>query len=401
MLKSHGKIASLDIGSFEIKLIISELDENGALSVVGVGTSKSCGVRKGVIINIDTVINSIKEASKNAIEMAGVSINSVNVTISGNHISGINSSGVVAIKNNLISKRDIEKVNETSKAIPLNSDKEILHSIEQDYTINGQAGVKNPIGMPGVRLELNSHIVTGSSSCIQNIIKAVRRAGLSVDSLTVSAIASSDCLLTSEEKEQGVCLLDIGAGTTDIAVYSESSLKFISVLPLAGNNITSDLAACLTIPVLTAENLKVTDGIAFRALASKDKVIQIDLSNQRSGEVVSADISEVIEGRVLEIFTLISQLLIENGLNSNISSIVLTGGSSKLYGIQECAENVFKLPTRSAEPRLNSGLFEIVNSAEFSSSIGILSYSLNSERVKKIASNSVLSKFKTIISDYF
>ena len=384
MAKKGENIVGLDIGTTKICAIVGEQTENG-IDIVGIGTSLSSGLRKGVVINIESTVESINKAIEEAERMAGIEISSVYCGIAGGHIKGFNSHGVVAVKDKEVQEGDLRRVIDAAKAVAIPLDREVIHIIPQEYIIDDQDGIKEPLGMSGVRLEAKVHIVTGAVSSAQNIIKCANRTGLNVSDIVLQQIASSEAVLNPDEKELGVALVDIGGGTTDIAIFSEGSIVYTAVLSLGGNHITNDLAVGLRTPTAEAEKLKIKYGCALSSLLAKDDTIDVQSVGGRKSRPLSRKlISEIIEPRVEEIFSLIQREIIKSGYEDLLASgVVLTGGSTLLTGMQELAEMIFDLPVRKGIPKGFGGLLDVVSSPIYATGVGLILYGAKNQRSTK------------------
>ena len=367
-------LVGLDIGTSKVVALVAELTPDGNFNVVGVGQTASKGLKKGVVVNIEATVLSIQKALEEAEVMADRRIVQVFTGIAGNHIVSFNSSGMVAIRDKEVGPRDVERVLETAKAINIPTDQQILHILVQEFIIDGQEDVREPIGMSGLRLEVQVHIVTGAVSAAQNIVKCVRRCGLEVNDLILQPLASSLAVLTEDEKELGVALIDIGGGTTDIAIYCQGSIRHTAVIPIAGDQITNDIAMALRTPTLEAEDLKIQHGIARQEMADPNIMIEVAGVGDREPRPMSKQaLAAVIEPRVEELFILVRDVMRESGYEELVASgIVLTGGSALMPGMVELAEQVFLRPARIGVPEYRGHLHEVLRSPRFSTSIGLL-----------------------------
>jgi cell division protein FtsA len=367
-------LVGLDIGTSKVVALVAELAPDGQFNVVGVGQTASKGLKKGVVVNIEATVQSIQKALEEAEVMADRQIAQVFTGIAGNHIVSFNSSGMVAIRDKEVSAGDVERVLETAKAINIPTDQQILHILVQEFIIDGQEDVREPIGMSGLRLEVKVHIVTGAVSAAQNIVKCVRRCGLEVNDLILQPLASSLAVLTEDEKELGVVLVDIGGGTTDIAIYCQGSIRHTAVIPIAGDQITNDIAMALRTPTIDAEDLKIQYGIARQDMADPAAMIDVPGVGDREPRPMSKQaLAAVIEPRVEELFTLVRGVVRDSGYEDMVSSgIVLTGGTSLMPGMVELAEQVFLRPARIGAPEYRGHLHEVLRSPRFATSIGLL-----------------------------
>jgi len=368
-------IVGLDIGTTKICAIVGSVSEEG-IDIVGIGTSPSRGLRKGVVINIDSTVASIRKAVEEAELMAGCEIKSVYAGIAGGHIKGFNSQGIIAIKNREVSPDDVKRVIEAAKAIAIPMDREVIHILPQEFIIDDQDGIREPLGMSGVRLEAKVHIVTGAVASAQNIIKSCNRAGLDVADIVLEQLASSEAVLTPDEKELGVALVDIGGGTTDIAIFVDGAIKHTSVLSLGGNHLTNDIAVGLRTPMAEAEKIKKKYGCCMSALVGKDETIEVPSVGGRKPRILSRRLlAEILEPRVEEIFMLVNREIVKSGYEDMVASgVVLTGGTTILEGMPEMAEQVFDLPVRRGDPTNIGGLVDVVNSPVYATGVGLVVY---------------------------
>jgi cell division protein FtsA len=368
-------IVGLDIGTTKICAIVGNLTDEG-LDIVGIGTSPSRGLRKGVVINIESTVESIQKALQEAELMAGCEIKSVFAGIAGGHIKGFNSQGVIAIKNREVTQEDIARVIDAAKALAIPMDREVIHVLPQEFIIDDQDGIKEPLGMSGVRLEAKVHIVTGAVASAQNIVKSCNRAGVNVSDIVLEQLASSYAVLSADEKELGVAMVDIGGGTTDIAIYLEGAIKHTSVLSLGGNHLTNDIAVGLRTPMAEAERIKKQYGCCLTSMVGKDESIEVPSVGGREPRVLSRQLlAEILEPRVEEIFTLVNREIIRSGYEDFIASgVVITGGTSILPGMPEMAEQIFNLPVRRGLPQDIGGLTDVVNSPIFATGVGLVKY---------------------------
>jgi len=367
-------IVGLDIGTSKIAAIVAELRHGGGFEVIGMGSHPSRGLKKGVVVNIEATVNAIQRALEEAELMADCKIREVYTGIAGSHIKSINSRGMVAIKDREVTQQDVARVIETAKAIPIPADQQVLHILNQEFIVDGQGDVREPLGMSGVRLEVSVHIVTGAVSAAQNIVKCVRRCGLSVRDLVLQPLASATAVLSEDEKDLGVCLVDIGGGTTDIAVFTQGAIRHTGVIPIAGDQITNDIAMALRTPTAEAEAIKTRHGVALRQLADPNEMIEVPGIGDRGPRVMSRQtLAEVIEPRVEELFSLVQKVLRESGFEEVLSSgIVLTGGSAVMQGMVELGEEIFHMPVRVGMPRYTGGLQEVVRNPRFATAVGLL-----------------------------
>ncbi|HCU85396.1 MULTISPECIES: cell division protein FtsA [unclassified Methylophilus] len=367
-------IVGLDIGTSKIVAIAAEILPEGTLKVIGVGQHASRGLKKGVVVNIDSTMQAIQRAIEEVELMADCKINTVYSGIAGSHIKSLNSHGMVKIKESEVSQMDIDRVVETARAIALPADQQILHILTQEFIIDGQEDVREPLGMSGIRLEVRVHIVTGAIAAAQNIVKCIKRCGLEVSDLILQPLASSESVLTDDEKELGVCLVDIGGGTTDLAVFKNGAIRHTAVIPIAGDQITNDIAVALRTPTQSAEEIKVKHGCALRQLADPREVVEVPAVDGREPRQLSCQaLTEVIEDRVEEIYEFVQQELRRSGMESMIASgIVITGGAAQMRGMVELGEEIFHTPVRLGVPRGVEGLSEVVGNPRYATGIGLL-----------------------------
>ncbi len=378
-------IVGLDIGTTKICAVVGEAQPDGA-EIIGIGSHPSEGLRKGVVINIENTVNSIKEAIEEAETMAGCEISSVYAGIAGGHIKGFNSHGVIGLKEKEVTKKDIDRVIEAASAVAIPMDREVIHTLVQEFIVDDQDGILDPLGMSGVRLEAKIHIVTGAVTCAQNIIKCANRAGLDVNDIILESLASSEAVLSKEERNLGAALIDFGGGTTDTALFSRGSIQHTSILSLGGDNLTYDIAIGLRTPKLEAEKIKIKYGCGLSSLINKDEMIEVPSVGGRNPRVLSRQIlGEILEPRVEEIFYLIYRELMRSGYEDMISSgIVITGGSAELLGVTEMAEQIFNTPARVGYPQGISGLVEIVNKPMYATAVGLVLYGSKADKkIKK------------------
>jgi len=381
-------IAGLDVGTTKICAVIVELAPQGGLNIIGVGTSPSRGLRKGVVLNIDATVEAIRKAVGEAEAMAGVEVESVFAGVAGGHIRGINSRGVVAVsgKRKEVSLADMERALEAARAINLPPDREIIHVLPQTFVVDDQDGVKEPIGMSGVRLEVEVHIVTGAVTSVQNVVRSVNRAGLAVQDIVLQPLASAEAILSADEKELGVLLVDLGGGTTDVALFRDGAIWYTGVLALGGDHVTNDIAVGLRTPMAEAEQLKKRDGCALTALVREEETVEVPSVGGRKPRVLSRRIlSEIIQPRVKEIFTLVARELAQAGLQGAATTgVVATGGTSLLEGVPELAERVFDLPVRRGIPEGVGGLAEVVKSPIYATGVGLALYGARQDSVNRL-----------------
>lgn len=400
-------IVGLDLGTTKICCVVGEITSEG-VDVIGIGTSPSTGLRKGVVVNIDQTVKSIKRAVEEAELMAGREIRSVYTGIAGSHIKGFNSHGVIAVKGGEVSSRDVDRVIDAAKAVAIPLDREVIHILPQEYIVDEQRGIMDPLGMAGVRLEVKVHIVTGAVSSAQNIVRSCHRAGLDVEDIVLESLASAQAVLTEEEREIGVALVDIGGGTTDIAIFSNDSIRHTGVLAIGGTNLTNDIAFGLCTPMAAAEQIKVKYGCALADLVQDAEVIEVPSVGGRAPRKLSRHIlAEICEPRMEELLALVDQELVRSGFKESIAAgVVLTGGAALIEGIQDLAEQIFNLPTRVGEPIDVGGLKDVVNSPMYATAVGLLKYGSEKQheasrfRIRdKNIFNRILGRMKKWLSD--
>ena len=369
-------IVGLDIGTSKVVAIVGEISNEGTTDIIGIGSHPSSGLKKGVVVNIESTVQSIQRAVEEAELMAGCQIHSVFAGIAGSHIRSLNSHGIVAIRDSEVNSADVERVIDAAKAVAIPADQRILHILPQEFIIDYQEGIREPIGMSGVRLEAKVHMVTGAVSAAQNIVKCIRRCGLEVDDIILEQLASSYSVLTEDEKDLGVCIVDIGGGTTDIAIFTEGAIRHTAVIPIAGDQVTNDIAVALRTPTQHAEDIKIKYACALRQLTSLEDTIEVPGVGDREPKKMSRQtLAEVVEPRYEELFTLIQAELRRSGFEEVIpAGIVLTGGSSKMEGLIELAEEVFHMPVRLGLPQGISGLVDVVRNPIHATGVGLLLY---------------------------
>jgi cell division protein FtsA len=392
-------IVGLDIGTSKVAAIVGELSSDGNIEIIGIGSTPSRGLKKGVVVNLESTVQSIQRAIEEAELMAGCQIRSVYAGIAGSHIRSLNSHGIVAIKDKEVTQYDIDRVIDSARAVAIPADQKILHILPQEFVIDLQEGIKEPIGMSGIRLEAKVHMVTGSVSASQNIVKCIRRCGLEVDDIVLEQLASCNSVLTDDEKELGVCLIDIGGGTTDIAIFVEGAIKHTAVIPIAGDQVTNDIAVALRTPTMNAEDIKRKYACALTQLANVDEVIEVPSIGDRAPRKISTqNLAEIIEPRYEELMLLVQSELRRSGFEELIAAgIVLTGGSSKVMGLIDLAEEIFHMPVRMGGPQNVTGLTEVVKNPIHSTGVGLLMYGKEHQGIgRSIDSDgpSVLSRMK-------
>ena len=379
-------IVGLDIGTSKVAAIVGEATIDGDIEVIGIGSTPSRGLKKGVVVNLESTVLSIRRAVEEAELMAGCQIQSVYAGIAGSHIKSLNSHGIVAIKDKEVTQYDIDRVIDSARAVAIPADQKILHILPQEFVIDQQEGIKEPIGMSGIRLESKVHMVTGSVSAAQNIIKCIRRCGLEVDDIVLEQLASCSSVLSDDEKELGVCLIDIGGGTTDIAIFCDGAIKHTAVIPIAGDQVTNDIAVALRTPTLNAEEIKCKYACALTQLARADESIEVPSIGDRPPRQISRqNLAEIIEPRYEELMLLVQAELRRSGYEELIAAgIVLTGGSSKVMGLMDLAEEIFHMPVRMGLPQHVTGLTDVVQNPIYSTAVGLLLYGKEHEEKKEM-----------------
>ncbi len=369
-------IVGLDIGTSKVVAIVGEIGPEGQIEIIGIGSHPSKGMKKGVVVNIESTVQSIQRAVEEAELMAGCQIHSVYVGIAGSHIRSLNSHGIVAIKDREVYAHDLERVIDAAQAVAIPADQKILHILPQEYVIDNQEGIKEPLGMSGVRLEAKVHLVTCAVNAAQNIEKCIRRCGLEVEEIILEQLASSYSVLTDDERELGVCLVDIGGGTTDIAIFTDGSIRHTGVIPIAGDQVTNDIAMALRTPTQHAEEIKIRYACALTQLAGADETIKVPSVGDRAPRDLSRQaLAEVVEPRYDELFTLVQAELRRSGYEDQVpAGVVLSGGTSKMEGVVELAEEIFHMPVRVGYPHSVKGLNDIVRNPIYATSVGLLLY---------------------------
>lgn len=371
-------VVGLDIGTSKVVAIVGQRTPEGELEIIGLGSHPSRGLKKGVVINIESTVQSIRRAVEEAELMAGCEIHSVYVGIAGSHVHSMNSDGMVAIRDREVGEADLERVIDAARAVPITADQKIIHILPQEYVIDNQEGIREPMGMAGVRLEAKVHLVTCAVNAVQNIEKCIRRCGLEVEDIILEQLASSYAVLTEDEKELGVCIVDIGGGTTDIAIFTEGAIRHTAVIPIAGDQVTNDIAMALRTPTVHAENIKIKYACALTQLAGPDEMLKVPSVGDREPRDLSRQaLAEVVEPRYDELFSLIQAELRRSGYEDLIpAGIVLTGGTAKMEGAVELAEEIFHAPVRLASPQFVVGLDDVVNNPIHATGVGLLHYAL-------------------------
>lgn len=386
MVKRSDKniIVGLDIGTSKVVAIVGEVKDAHEIEIIGIGTHPSRGLKKGVVVNIESTVQSIQRAVEEAELMAGVEIESVYAGIAGSHVSSLNSHGIVAIKDREVTHADVERVIDAARAVAIPADQKILHILPQEFIIDKQEGIYDPVGMSGVRLEARVHMVTGAASSAQNIIKCVRRCGLEVEDLILEQLASSYSVLEEDEKDLGVCLVDIGGGTTDIAIFTQGSIRHTAVIPIAGDQVTNDIAVALRTPTHHAEDIKLKYACALTQLAKPDENIEVPSIGDRPPRRLSRQtLAEVVEPRYEELLSLIQAELRRSGFEDLVAGgVVMTGGSSKMEGLIDLAEEIFHMPVRLGVPKYVTGLVDVVRNPIHATGVGLLLFGFRNGAVK-------------------
>ena len=373
----NGKmVVGLDIGTSKVVALVGEITERGTIEIVGIGSHPSRGLKRGVVVNIESTVQSIQRAVEEAELMAGCQIDTVYAGIAGNHIRSLNSHGIVAIREREVTHADMERVIDAAQAVAIPADQKILHILPQEYVIDTQEGVKEPLGMSGVRLEAKVHLVTCAVNAVQNIEKCIRRCSLDVDDVILEQLASSYSVLTDDEKELGVCMVDIGGGTTDIAIFTDGAIRHTAVIPIAGDQVTNDIAMALRTPTQHAEDIKIKYACALTQLAGENETIKVPSVGDRPPRELSRQaLAEVVEPRYAELFSLIQAELRRSGFEELIpAGVVLTGGTSKMEGVVELAEEIFHMPVRLGVPQNVEGLADVVRNPIYATGVGLLQY---------------------------
>ncbi|WVH09143.1 MAG: Cell division protein FtsA [Fluviibacter phosphoraccumulans EoVTN8] len=375
-------IVGLDIGTSKIVAVVAEVAADGRLNVLGVGAQEARGLSRGVVVNIEDTVQAISKVIQEVELMADCKVKDVYTGIAGSHIRSFNSNGMVAIKDKEVSPGDIDCVIETARAMPIPAEQEILHILTQEFVIDGQDGIREPIGMSGMRLEVKVHIVTGAISAAQNIVKCVRRCGLDVNDLVLQPLASSYAVLSEDEKDLGVCLIDIGGGTTDIAVWAHGAIRHTAVIPIAGNQVTNDIAMALRTPTRDAEDIKRRSGCALADLANTKEVIEVaGVDDRPSRKLSRRALADVIQPRVEELFEIVQAELRRSGYENVLSSgIVLTGGSAAMPGMIELGEEIFHMPVRLGEPKYSGPLVDVIKSPRYATAFGLIFEAYNQRK---------------------
>ncbi|MFQ5580395.1 MAG: cell division protein FtsA [Nitrospiria bacterium] len=381
MAKHENILVGLDVGTTKICAIVGEIVDDKRIDIIGIGTHPSKGLRKGMVVNIESTVESVKRAVEEAELMAGVDIQSIYTGIAGGHIKGFNSRGVIAVKDQEVSRADIDRVLDAAKAVAIPLDREILHVLPQEFIVDSQDGIKDPLGMSGVRLEVEVHIITGAVTSAQNIAKSINRAGLEMVDMILQPMASSEAVLTPEEKELGVAVVDIGGGTTDIAVFVEGSIRHTAVLAIGGSHFTNDIAIGLRTPPADAEKIKIKYGCASAEMVKDNETIEVPSVGGRPSRILSRQLlSEIIEPRAEEVFTLVAREIEKMGYEDRVASgVVITGGTSCFNGMVEVAERVLGLPVRKGIPVGVGGLVDVVSSPGYATGVGLNLYAFRNQ----------------------
>lgn len=400
------RIVGLDIGTSKVAAIVGEVSASGDLEVIGIGAHHSRGLRKGVVVNIESTVEAIKRAVEEAELMAGCDIDSVYAGIAGSHIRGINSHGIVAIRDREVYEQDVDRVLDAAQAVAIPADQKVLHTLRQQFLVDDQEGVKEPLGMSGVRLEAKVHLITCAVNAAQNIEKCIERCGLIVNDIILEQLASSMSVLTDDERDLGVCLVDIGGGTTDIAVFTNGAICHTAVIPIAGDQVTNDIAMALRTPTQHAEEIKIKYACALAQLARAEETIQVPGAGGRPPRELSRQaLAEVVEPRYEELFTLVQGELNRSGNAEMVASgVVLTGGSAKVEGVVELAEEVFHMPVDVAAPKRIAGIADIASNPIYSTGVGLLMYGMEQEkesgrRGRKTTSGGAFARLRSWFND--
>ncbi len=404
MQKQNNIIVGLDVGTTKICAVVGEA-EGKKINIVGIGTHPSIGLRKGVVVNIESTVESIQKAIEEAELMAGCEISSVYAGIAGGHITGFNSRGIVAIKGPEVTKNDVERVIDAARAVAIPMDREVIHVIPQEFIIDDQGGIQNPVGMSGIRLEAKIHIVTGAVTSAHNIVKCANRSGLDVCDIVLEPLASGEAVLTDEEKDVGTALLDLGGGTSDLAIFSGKNIKHTFVLSLGGNNLTNDISIGLRASLAEAEKIKIKYGTCVAHDISSEETIEVPgMGGRKPRKLQRQILGEILEPRMEEIFTLIKREIFRAGMDNVITSgIVLTGGSSLLHGVTDIAESVFDVPSRLGTPRGINGLVDVVNNPMYATAVGLVLYGARIQPEKKfrIRDTNIFNRIMTRMKTWF
>lgn len=378
-------MVGIDIGTSKVVAIVGEVQSDGNLNIIGLGAHPSQGLKRGVVVNIESTVQSIQRAVEEAELMAGCQIYSAYTGIAGSHIRSINSHGIVAIRDREVTQMDVDRVIDAAKAVAIPADQKILHILPQEFIIDSQDSIREPIGMSGVRLEAKVHIVTGAVSAAQNIVKCLKRCGLTASDIVLEQFASSQSILSDDEKELGVCMIDIGGGTTDIAIFTNGSIRHTAAIPIAGDQVTNDIAIALRTPTRNAEDIKIKYACALQDLADTNLMIDIPSVGDRVGRHISKRaLAEVVEARYEELFSLVAAEIRRSGLEDLlVAGIVLTGGASKVEGAAELGERVFRIPVRIGAPQRVTGLSTVMNNPIYATGVGLLLYGMQQNNIQR------------------
>ncbi|TNG02252.1 MAG: cell division protein FtsA [Gammaproteobacteria bacterium] len=391
-------LVGLDIGTSKIATIVAMLQEGSELEIIGVGTSSANGLRKGVVVDIESTVQSIQRSIQEAELMAGCEISSVTVGIAGTHINSMNSHGIVGIKDREVTQIDIDRVIDAAGAVAIPADQRILHIIPQEYVIDDQDGIREPMGMSGVRLEARVHIVTCADSAVQNITKCVRRCGLEVDALVLEQLAASYSVLSQDEKELGVCLVDIGGGTTDIAIFTAGAIRHTSVIPIAGDQVTNDIAVAVRTPTQYAEDIKIKYACAISQFINNDETFEVPaIGDRKSVRMSRQTLAEVVQPRYEELLNLVMNEIRRSGYEELIpAGVVLTGGTAKMEGVSDLAEEIFHMPVRTGIPKDVIGLRDVVKNPIYATTVGLVQsgYSSYRDYILRSEKKSFMKRFK-------
>ena len=381
----NNMIVGLDIGTSKVATVVGDVSEDNQVEIVGVGSHPSRGLKKGVVVNIESTVQAIQRSIEEAELMAGCQIHSVYTGIAGSHIRGMNSHGIVGVKDQEVSSGDVERVLDAARAVAIPADQRVFQVMPQEFVVDQQEGIREPVGMSGVRLEAKVHLVTGAVSAAQNIIKCIQRCGLEVDDIILEQLASSSAVLTDDEKELGICFIDIGGGTTDVAVFTDGAIKHTAVIPIAGDQVTNDIAIAMRTPTQHAEEIKIKYACALRQLANPDDTIEVPSAGGRDPRRLSRQtLAEVVEPRYEELLSLVLAELRRSGFSDLVAAgVVLTGGSSRMEGVVDLAEEIFHMPVRLGIPQNVTGLADVVRNPVYSTGVGLLLFGLQNQNLSK------------------
>ena len=381
----NNMIVGLDIGTSKVATVVGDVGEDNQVEIVGVGSHPSRGLKKGVVVNIESTVQAIQRSIEEAELMAGCQIHSVYTGIAGSHIRGMNSHGIVGVKDREVSSGDVERVLDAARAVAIPADQRVFQVMPQEFVVDQQEGIREPVGMSGVRLEAKVHLVTGAVSAAQNIIKCIQRCGLEVDDIILEQLASSSAVLTDDEKELGICFVDIGGGTTDVAVFTDGAIKHTAVIPIAGDQVTNDIAIAMRTPTQHAEEIKIKYACALRQLANPDDTIEVPSAGGRDPRRLSRQtLAEVVEPRYEELLSLVLAELRRSGFSDLVAAgVVLTGGSSRMEGVVDLAEEIFHMPVRLGIPQNVTGLADVVRNPVYSTGVGLLLFGLQNQNLSK------------------